>query len=128
MNNWVFGRRSNEKLQEMHPDLRRVFVRALSYSKYDFGITQALRTKQEQADNIKRGASFTMNSKHLKQPDGWSHAGDILVYKGGNQTWEPGAYRKVMQAFVTAAIEEGVQIRLGGLWESVFDGPHIEMV
>lgn len=125
---WKFGKRSKQYMEDMHPKLEAVFYRALELSPYDFGVIQVLRTHQQQVDNIAKGVSWTMDTKHFRQKDGWVHAGDFVVYKDGVQTWEEGVYRKVMQAFVTAAIEYGIQIKLGGLFESVFDGGHVELV
>lgn len=45
-------------------------------------IVDTLRTAEEQTQNIKRGVSWTTNSKHLpQQPDGKSFAIDIVPYQ-----------------------------------------------
>ena len=124
-----FGNSSLKRLNDdVHPDLVRVCHRALELSKYDFGILESKRSEEKQRENIEKGVSWSMNSKHLVQDDGYVHAIDFGVYVNGKLTWEEGYYRKVIQAFVTAVVELGVQVKFGGLFESVFDGPHVELV
>lgn len=122
-----FGKRSLECLAEMEPKLAEVFKLALKYSKYDFGITQALRTLEEQEENVKSGNSKTMKSRHLPNEKGLSEAGDILIYVNGKGTYKANYYRKVAAAFFRAAIELGTPIEWGGHWESIFDGPHYQL-
>lgn len=120
--------KSYERLSGCHPDLIKLCERALQLSKYDFGITEGLRTLTRQKDLIAKGKSWTLESKHLKQSDGYSHAFDfVVVDESGNYTYKAGYYRKVMQAFVTAAIELNIQIEFGGLWKTTFDGPHVQL-
>lgn len=124
---YKFSARSNERLKTVHPSLVMVAERALEISPYDFGITEGARTVERQKELVKSGKSKTMNSWHLVQEDGWSHALDFSVWVNGSITWEIGYYRKVIQAFTTAAIELGVQVEFGGLWRSFVDGPHVQL-
>lgn len=120
--------RIEDKENPLHPSLKKVLYKALKYSKYDFGVTEVYRTPEQQRKNIEEGVSWTMDTKHFVQEDGFVHAFDFVVWRKGKITWEKKYYRKVMQAFVRAAIEEGVQVEFGGLWESVEDCPHVEIV
>ncbi|AZU97850.1 D-alanyl-D-alanine carboxypeptidase [Vibrio phage LP.2] len=122
-----FSQSSLDKLAQAHPDLERVAVLALKYSKYDFGITESLRTIERQQELFKEGKSQTMNSRHLPNENGVSEAIDIKVYVGGQVVWEHRYFRRVIQAFVKAAIELGVQLEFGGLWETFIDSPHIQL-
>lgn len=122
MKHHKFSQRSLDRLQGVNPDLVKVAHRALELSKYDFGITEGLRTVDRQKELVDQGASQTMNSKHIG-----GNAIDIGVYIESGLTWEIRYYRKVAQAFFTAAIELGVQIEWGGLWESFIDGVHFEL-
>lgn len=124
---WKLSNRSKQCLQGVHPDLVRVVNRTLEISPYDFGITEGVRNIETQKRYVAEGKSKTMNSYHLKQEDGYSYAVDFAVYLGSNITWEIGYYRKVIQSFMTAAIELGVQIEAGGLWRTFVDGPHIQL-
>lgn len=123
---WKLSKSSAAKLDNVHPDLVRVVMRALTLSPYDFGITEGERTLETQKKYVEDGKSTTMNSAHLPQEDGYSHAIDLKVF-APKLTWEHKHFRKVIQAFVTAAIEEGVQLEFGGLWENFLDSPHIQL-
>lgn len=129
-----FGSTSEAMLAQIHPDMVRVCRRALQISPYDFGINRSsVRSIEEQRKFVDEGKSQTMNSRHIVvSPEDFSMAVDINVYVNGkyingDTAAEVGYYRKVNQAFVTAAIEEGVQIELGCLWRTFVDGPHIEL-
>jgi peptidoglycan L-alanyl-D-glutamate endopeptidase CwlK len=122
-----FSKRSLDLLALAHPDLERVAVLALKYSKYDFGVTESLRTKERQEQLVKEGKSQTMNSRHLDNGNGVSEAIDIVVYIGGGVVWEHRYYRRVIQAFIQAAVELGIPLEFGGLWETFIDSPHIQL-
>ena len=128
MSIFVLGRSSESNLIGVKEPLFRVTRRALTITPYDFGVSCGLRTLDEQHERVLSGASQSVNSRHL---DG--HAVDIIVYdkKGvyvnGDTEEEVGMYRKVMQAFVTAAIEEQVQIELGALWRTFVDAGHVQL-
>lgn len=127
MKHHKFSKRSLERLSTCHQDLQKVAHRALELSPYDFGITEGIRTVERQKELFESGASKTMSSRHLPNADGVSEALDIAVYIESGLTWEIEYYRKVAQAFFTAAIELGVQIEWGGLWQTFIDGPHYQL-
>jgi len=126
-----FSKKSIANMKGVHPDLIKVAERAIELTKYDFGISStSVRTLEQQKDLMKRGASKTMNSRHIpgNNKSDMSCAIDIQVYdETAGITWSIGYFRKVNQAFVTAAIELGVQIELGILWKTFIDGPHIQL-
>ena len=123
-----FGKSSEKKLVGVDEKLVRVVRKALTLTPYDIGITCGLRTLEEQREALNSGASTTMKSRHLPNSNSESEAIDFVLYINGSVVWDDsGAYRKVMQAFVTAAIEEGVQIELGGLWSSFIDSCHVQL-
>ncbi|AUR87446.1 D-alanyl-D-alanine carboxypeptidase [Vibrio phage 1.101.O._10N.261.45.C6] len=123
---WKLSNSSKQKLEGVHPDLIKVVNKALTLSPYDFGITEGCRTIETQKQYVDEGKSTTMNSVHLTQEDGYSHAIDIKVF-APKLSWDHKHFRKVIQAFVTAAIEEGVPLEFGGLWENFLDSPHIQL-
>jgi peptidoglycan L-alanyl-D-glutamate endopeptidase CwlK len=49
----------------VHPDLVRVVERAIQITTRDFPVQEGLRTRERQAALVARGASRTMNSRHL---------------------------------------------------------------
>ena len=124
---YKLSQRSLDRMDGVHPDLIAVVKRAIELTPFDFGITEGVRTLDRQQELLKTGKSTTLKSRHLIQDDGNSHAIDFVVYVDGSVTWEVSYYRKVVQAFVTAAIEKGVQINSGVLWRTFVDGPHIEL-
>ncbi len=127
MNNFVLSQRSIDNLKGVHPDLVRVVHRAIGITKRDFGISEGVRTLDRQKELVRTGASKTLDSKHLLQPDGFGHAVDVMVYYNGKVTWDEKYFRPVIQAMFTAAILESVPIRAGGLWSSFLDCPHFEL-
>ena len=124
---YKFSSRSIERLATCDERLILLANLTIERSPYDFGISQGIRTVEEQAELYNKGLSQTMNSRHLPNGEGKAEAYDFAVYVGGKVTWEMGYYRKVIQAHFAAAIELGIQIEAGGLWNSFVDGPHIQL-
>lgn len=114
--------RSLARLDGVHPDLIRVVKRAIQITPVDFGITEGLRTKERQKELVAKGASRTMNSRHLT-----GHAVDVVAYIGSEVRWDWPLYPKIAAAFRQAAKEEGVAITWGGDWPKLRDGPHFEL-
>lgn len=122
-----FSNSSLEKLSQCDDDLQRVMKLAITRSPYDFGISEGLRSIETQRKYVDEGKSTTMNSRHLPNSNGESEACDIKVYVNGKISWDMKHFRKVAQAVFSAAIELGVQVEWGGLWESFIDGPHFQL-
>lgn len=151
MSSFKFSRKSEERLAGVHPALVKVTRRALELSGVDFTVAEGLRGLETQQKYVASGASRTMNSKHLKQADGWGHAVDLypMAYKKvGNIGSEPqykltvindwtvdwlppekskAAWAEVARAMKAAAAELNVKIQWGGDWLKFKDGPHYEL-
>ena len=128
MSEFYLGKRSLESLEGVNPDLVKVVKRAIEITKIDFGVTEGLRTTEKQKEYLRTGKSKTMNSKHLAQKDGYSHAVDLYCRdNNGEVTWKHEWFRLVIQSMFTAAIELGVKIKAGGLWRTFLDSPHFEL-
>lgn len=108
-----FSRKSLDKLSQVHPDLQRVVKRALELSTTDFSVLEGLRDSATQRKYVSQGKSQTMNSKHLKQTDGFSHAVDLVPYP---VVWDLHAFYPIALAMQKAAEELDVNIRWGGCW------------
>lgn len=131
---FTFSKRSEDKLGNLHPDLVRVVRRVLGYGVMDLTIIETARSLETQKQLVKSGASKTLNSKHLIQPDGYAHAVDIAPHP---IQWQE-AYKFCYMAglMMAAAKEENVTLRWGGDWDRdadlsdnpFFDGPHFEMI
>lgn len=133
------GRKSLLNLDGVHPDLVRVAALGCEFSPYDFTVTEGLRDLERQKKLVAEGKSRTFHSKHLRQPDGYGHAFDVMAVgdldKDGDadaqdraRTWDRAIYRDIANAMQLAAIELGVKIRWGGDFKTFFDGPHFELV
>jgi hypothetical protein len=108
-----FSNVSLNKLSEVHPDLQKVVKRALELSTTDFTVVVGKRTIAEQQALVQAKKSQTMQSKHLVQSDGYSHAVDLAPYP---VTWEVNAFMPIALAMQKAATELGIDIRWGGAW------------
>ena len=126
----TWSARSLKNLTGIHPDLRRVLDRALKDSPIDFVIIEGLRTKERQAQLVAKGASTTMNSRHIT-----GHAVDIcplldLDKDGKIETEEMFSWplmAKLNAHIAAAAAAERVPLTWGGLWASFPDAPHYEL-
>lgn len=114
--------RSRLRLQGVHPDLVRVVERALELSPVDFMVVEGLRTKERQRELVAKGASQTMNSRHLT-----GHAVDLAPWIDGMVRWDWPAFRPIIAAMRQAAKELGVPVIHGADWKSFPDGPHHEL-
>lgn len=116
------SKRSLENLAGVHPDLVAVVDRALELTNVDFTVIDGLRSRAEQQKLVARGASKTMNSRHLT-----GHAVDIAPFVDGKVSWHWPDYYPLAGAIKTAAEELGVPIEWGGDWTSFKDGPHWQL-
>ena len=141
---FVLSDKSLQKLDGVKDDLVRVVKRAIEITDTDFAVIEGLRTKERQAYLVKKGASKTMNSKHLT-----GHAVDIAPIVNGKISWDFEHYYALASAMAKAATELGVKVRWGGAWVTItgksgtpqdwvkayragggrfLDGPHFELV
>jgi len=114
---YSFGKKSLAALEGVHPDLVRVVKRAIGISAQDFAVDQGLRSLATQKEYLKRGATRTLHSKHLIQPDGFGHAVDLVPFVAGDKRWEWPLIYPIALAMREAAVEEGVVLTWGGVWD-----------
>ncbi|MFC0178984.1 M15 family metallopeptidase [Thorsellia kenyensis] len=126
-----FSEVSLNNLKGVHPDLVKVVTLALHKSTVDFRVIEGLRTKERQRDLFAKGASQTMNSRHIT-----GHAVDCAPWINGTIPWkDKPKFKAISDAMFEAAKELGVHIRWGGDWnengrsddERFYDGPHFEL-
>lgn len=115
------------KLSGAHPDLQKVIKRAAEISSVDFTVLEVLRTLARQKELVAKGASTTMNSRHLAGADGKSRAIDIAPLDGGQVSWAWPLYFKLAPIIKQAAKDVGVPIEWGGDWARFRDGPHWQL-
>jgi len=114
---FTLSSRSLAKLEGVNESLQNCVKRAIELTKVDFGVICGTRTKTEQAELVKKGASKTMNSRHLPQAStGTSHAVDLMAYCGSRASWELNLYDDIADAMKAAAIEVGINLRWGAAW------------
>jgi peptidoglycan L-alanyl-D-glutamate endopeptidase CwlK len=105
------SKRSIKKLVGIDPQLARVVERAIKITKTDFGVAEGLRSVARQKKLVARGASKTMNSKHIT-----GNAVDLMAYIGSRISWELNLYDDLADAMKEAATLEGVSLKWGAAW------------
>ena len=116
-----------EKLAGVHPSLVKVVEAALAKKEMDFIVTEGVRAVERQKMLYDSGKSKTMNSKHLIQADGYSHACDLAVKVNGKVVWDWPSYRKLADLMKRTAKELNVNIECGADWKTFPDGPHFQL-
>jgi peptidoglycan L-alanyl-D-glutamate endopeptidase CwlK len=121
---YTFSQRSESNLTGVHPGLVAVVRKALEICETDFTVVEGLRTLARQKELVARGASQTMNSRHLK-----GEAVDLYpFYDGRVQVSAPhGKFRQISLAMTRAAAELGLVITWGGTWKTLVDMPHYQI-
>lgn len=119
---YKLSKRSLRRLNKVHPSLIEVVKRAIEITEVDFGVIEGIRSRKRQAQLVAKGASMTMNSRHLT-----GHAVDLAAYIGTELRWDWPLYYKIAAAMKQASEEEGIQITWGGDWKKFKDGPHFQL-
>ena len=121
---WELSQRSLDRLKGVHPDLVKVVKRAIEISEYDFMVVEGLRTKETQAEYVKKGVSETMNSRHII-----GQAVDLAPLENGVIDWnnKKGQFDAVAKAMLQAAKELNVKITWGGTFKRLVDKPHFQI-
>lgn len=137
------GDKSLKRLEGVNNNLVKVVKRAIEITPIDFMVIEGVRTKERQRQLVAKGASKTMNSRHLT-----GHAVDIAPVVNGQVSWDFNDYYPLAKAMAQAATELGVKVRWGGAWTTItnksgtpqdwvkayragggrfLDGPHFEL-
>ena len=103
--------RSLSRLEGVQEPLVQVVKQAITTTTVDFGVICGMRTEAEQKVLFDKGASKTMNSKHLE-----GKAVDLMAYIDGRGTWELNVYDEIADAMKAAAKLHDVKIRWGAAW------------
>jgi len=112
---YSLGKRSLQELQGVHPHLVAVVKRAIEITSQDFAVHDGIRTLEEQRALVAKGASQTMDSRHLT-----GHAVDLVPYINGKLRWEWPPIYMIALAVRQAARELQIKIRWGGAWSASF--------
>ncbi len=119
---YKLSKRSHKNLEDVENHLFCVALRAIELTNCDFCVICGLRTVEEQREMVRKGASKTMNSRHLT-----GHAIDVAAWVNGtvDYTWD--YYEQIAEAFKQAGRELNVDIEWGGDWNSFKDGMHFQL-
>tara|TARA_R110000737_G_scaffold346134_2_gene375571 strand:- start:1834 stop:2178 length:345 start_codon:yes stop_codon:yes gene_type:complete len=107
-------------LSGVHPDLVAVVKRAITITEQDFTVIEGVRNINRQRELVKKGASTTMNSRHIT-----GHAVDMVPWPVDWNDLE--RFEVVSEAMKAAAEELEIPIVWGGDWKSFYDAPHFEL-
>ena len=99
------------KLEGVDTNLASVVKRAIQITLVDFSVIEGLRTVEQQRILVAKGASQTMDSKHIT-----GRAVDLMAYVDGRASWELNLYDDIALAMKYAATELKVKIRWGAAW------------
>jgi peptidoglycan LD-endopeptidase CwlK len=114
---FVLGERSKAELIGVAPGLVALVELAIQITPQDFSVHDGLRTIEQQREYVARGASRTMDSKHLKQDDGFGHAVDLVPYINGRLRWEWPLIYPICRTVRAVALQHNLVIRWGGVWD-----------
>jgi peptidoglycan LD-endopeptidase CwlK len=132
---YALSQTSLEQMRGVQPLVCACACIAIRTSPIDFGIRAGggLRTEADQAALYAQGrtapgkiVTWTMNSKHRRQVDGFGHALDLIAFIDGKAVWTEEPYYAISKAMFDAAKLVGVELRWGGTFDT-FDGPHFEL-
>ena len=121
-NQFKLSKHCYERLVGIHPDLVKIVERAIKISGIEFKVGEGIRTLARQKELMAKGATQTMNSRHLT-----GHAVDLHAYPQGKLSWDWKYYYQIEEAMKQAAKELKVSIEWGGDWKSFKDGPHWQL-
>lgn len=128
---FYLSKRSKSKLEGVHPDLVMLAGVTIVSTPIDFGITDGLRTLEEQQKYVAAGVSKTLESKHRRHNEdgtlcaemeaGYGWALDLVPYVQGRLCWEVGPCIEIAKQVRSAAISLNVRIRWGGVWDQALN-------
>lgn len=124
--------RSLFRISQVHPALKLITLAAhLNYTRenpsLDFQITEGIRTLEQQKAYFKAGRTKTLDSFHLAQDDGFSHAVDVHILHDGVLAWDWPLYATLSAYFKAAAEALTIPLVWGGDWRKFRDGPHYQI-
>lgn len=124
---FALSARSESRLVGVHPDLVHVVRRAIQITTVDFGVLEGVRTLERQRELVAKGASQTMNSRHLT-----GHAVDLFAWAPDRLgrpgvSWEAEHYVAIANAMFAADVAAGVAVEWGGHWRWFKDLTHFQL-
>ena len=137
---YKFSKKSLGNLAGCEPGLIEITNNALKKGYIDFGISCGLRTLDKQKEYVRTGRSQTLDSLHLEQKDGFSHAVDLFWYdsqgidvftleskKLASAQQIIDGWNQLAKAMFASAMELGIVIEWGGFWKGSWDKSHFQV-
>lgn len=135
---------SEKRLVGVDPRLVAVVRRAVEKLPFNVLVVEGLRSLERQKDLYAQGrtkpgrkVTWTMNSNHLKQANGFGAAVDLAPLNGAQIDWNDlKKFDAIAKAMFEAAEELGIRIRWGADWDQdgnprergESDSPHFELM
>lgn len=117
-----------KKLTKVHPDLQAVIMVAARDTPVRFMLMETDRSIEKQKENIKKGVSWTMRSRHIVSKDGLCRAGDVVpIDEKGKPIWAWPVYHILAKHIKAVAKKLGIDVEWGGDWKKTPDGPHWQL-
>ena len=119
-----FNSTSKARLAEISPDLAQLMIAVEAQNPDAFEIGEGMRDIETQRQNVAKGASQTMNSKHLT-----GNAVDIVLGADqGAPNWNFEDYRPIADTAKATAAAMGLpDFVWGGDWKTLKDGVHFQL-
>ena len=111
MSKFSLSKRSIKRLSGVDPKLVSVVKKAIKITKVDFGVVEGVRSLDRQKELYEKGASQTVNSKHLT-----GQAVDLVAFIDNRISWELSFYDEIANAMRIIAARTNTKIRWGGAW------------
>jgi len=111
MSEFKLSNRSLANLEGVNSKLVALVKMAIAETKVDFAVICGMRTIDEQRELFEKGASKTMESKHLQ-----GLAVDLMAYVGSRASWELNLYDDIADGMKKAAVLVDVPLRWGAAW------------
>lgn len=130
---FYLGKGSLKNSRGLHPDLYAILRLAITLTPIDFSVTCGPRTKAQQAKNVAKGVSKTMNSRHMMtHSPGFGlccKALDFVPYIDGKPEFENVEAMKIIleEGFFHAAETLGIEGLESGGWMWGWDWYHVQL-
>lgn len=122
-----FTPRDTKRLLGVNPSLVSVVMRAAEIGPRTFFVVEGVRTKERQQELYDQGrttpgriVTWTLQSKHIIQADGFGHAVDLYPILNPGMTIDQIPMQwwgEIAQGMLTAAADLGIPIRWGHDWD-----------
>lgn len=125
----VLNEKSRKKLTKAEPRLASLIADCIERAPFAMSVTETVRSKEQQAQNVRKGVSKTMNSYHIpRDGEDFSRAVDVAIFNpDGSYCADLEQYRKFADTVLAEADKRGLKVTWGGNWKTLCDGPHFQI-